>query len=72
MSDIPTNEEISRHFKAMLDSVTLIHELTPAQDNGTREIIDRNVHHLIYMLNNKWWDGYDLTLVNEAITLGKQ
>jgi hypothetical protein len=69
---IPTPEKIARHYSAMLDSVTLINSLVPTTDADDLDTLDRNVRHLEHMLLNDWWAGYDLALINAAITAGKQ
>lgn len=72
MTDTPTPEEISRHYSAMIDSVTLINNLVPTQDVKDLDTLDRNVRHLELMLLNDWWAGYDLAPINAAIITGKQ
>ena len=72
MSDTPTPEEIARQYSAMLDSVTLINALVPAEDADDLDTLDRNVRHLEQMILNDWWDGYDLAPINAALTAGKQ
>jgi hypothetical protein len=64
---LPTPEEIARHYAALKDSVALI-------DAGSTDAdaIARNVLHLEQMLANPWWDGYDMTAVEAAIAKGKQ
>jgi hypothetical protein len=70
--DIPTAEEIARHYSAMLDSVNLINNFVPTAETEALDTLDRNVRHLELMLLNNWWDGYDLAPINAAIVAGKQ
>ena len=67
MINNPTSEEIARHYSAMMDSVSLINSLVPTTDADDLNTLDRNVRHLEQMLLNDWWDGYDLTPIEEAI-----
>lgn len=76
--EIPAKEELDRHFSAMGDSVSLI-EGYVASEYGNRVIVknaenlatvERNVGHLKLMRDKPWWDGFDLTAVNAAITAG--
>lgn len=69
---IPAPEEVARHYSAMMDSVNLIKEIVPTTDADDLDALDRNVRHLEMMLLNDWWDSYDLTPINAAITAGKQ
>lgn len=70
--DNPTPEEISRHYSALLESVHLINALVPTQDAENLNILARNVRHLEIMLERDWWAGYDLSVINAAIMVGKQ
>jgi len=70
--DNPTPKETARHYSAMLDSVNLINSLVPTAETEALDTLDRNVRHLEQMLLNNWWAGYDLALINAAITAGKQ
>ena len=76
--EIPAKAELDRHFSAMGDSVSLI-EGYVAGKYGNRVIVkndenlatvERNVGHLKLMRDKPWWDGFDLTAVNAAITAG--
>ena len=76
--EIPAKADLDRHFSAMGDSVFLI-EGYVAGSYGNRVItkndeskatVERNVGHLKLMRDKPWWDGYDLTAVNAAITAG--
>ena len=72
MSDTPTAEEIAQHYSAAMDSVNLINDLM-AQDTRTDEeqdTVDRNVDHLMIMVNKDFWTTEDLTPFNNAITAG--
>jgi hypothetical protein len=72
MSDTPTAEKIAQHYSAAMDSVNLINDLM-AQDTRTDEeqdTVDRNVDHLMIMVNKDFWTTEDLTPLNNAITAG--
>jgi len=68
----PSNEEVARHYSAMMDSVNLINSLVPTTVQRDLDTLDRNVRHLELMLERNWWDGYDLAPINTAIVTGKQ
>lgn len=70
--DTPTQEQIVRHYWAMLESVNLINALVPTTELEALDTLDRNVRHLEYMLSFPWWAGYDLAPINAAIVAGKQ
>ena len=75
--EVPSAEEIAQHYKAMGDSVTLIHDIiagTAMQDETDeekRDCVNRNVEHLKIMLAKTWWGNEDMQLSNEAITVGE-
>lgn len=71
-------EELDQHFKALGDSVDLIHRL---KDNGPREgqsaeeaadEVSRNVEHIKIMLEKNFIkdSGRDLTPYTDAVTKG--
>ena len=66
---VPHPAEIARHYEAALDSVRLLlagkPEYMPEQD--WPDCIKRNVDHLKHMMQNPWWDGYDLAPFQQAI-----
>lgn len=75
--EVPSAEEIAQHYKAMGDSVTLIHDIiagTAMQDETDeekRDCVNRNVEHLKIMLAKTWWGNEDMQLSNKAITVGE-
>jgi hypothetical protein len=66
MNDIPTPEEIATYYSDMMDRVTLLNNLKDA-DDWYYHIIVHNISYLRKMLLNDWWDGYDLTPIEEVI-----
>jgi hypothetical protein len=72
-----TTEEISQHYSAMGDSVTLITDIIAgdamAEDDAADKqgCVDRNVEHLEIMVAKDYWTDEDMTAVNAAVTAGK-
>ncbi len=69
--DFPSAEQIAKHYIAMMDSVALINNLVPTQDDDFKTLVC-NVSHLEQMLMNDWWAGYDLAPINAAIMAHKR
>ena len=75
--DIPSTEEKAQHYKAMGDSVTLIHDviagnaMTEETDEEKKDCVKRNVEHLKIMVAKEWWGSEDMTPANNAITAGE-
>jgi hypothetical protein len=71
--EVPSAEEIARHYDAAMDSARLLladrPEYMPELD--WPDCIKRNAEHLEGMLKQPWWDGYDLTPFQQAIDLHK-
>ena len=72
-----TTEEISQHYSAMGDSVTLITDIIAgdamAEDDAADKqgCVDRNVEHLEIMVAKDYWTDESMTAVNAAVTAGK-
>lgn len=77
VSEVPSAEEIAQHYKAMGDSVTLIHDIiggTAMQDETDEErrgCVNRNVEHLKIMLAKTWWGKEDMQPSKKAIAAGE-
>jgi len=75
--DIPSTEEKAQHYKAMGDSVTLIHDviagnaMTEEPDEEKKDCVTRNVEHLKIMVAKEWWGDEDMQPSNEAIAAGE-
>jgi hypothetical protein len=69
----PSAEEIARHYDAAMDSVRLLFAGKPmyVSESDWPDCIKRNVEHLEIMLNQPWWDGYDLAPFQQAINAHK-
>lgn len=71
-----TPEQIAKHYKGMLDSVTLINavvsgaEMSEADPEDKVDAVDRNVRHLQIMLEQDFWTTEDMAPVNAAIAAG--
>lgn len=72
----PTPEQIAQHYKAMGDSVWVIHavindEYTPAGTEAEKvNTVERNVAHLEIMKAKDFWTDEDFTEVDAAIVAG--
>jgi hypothetical protein len=53
----PTADEITRHFSAAMDSVSLIAELTKKETltDAEKDAISRNKEHLKIMISRDWF-----------------
>jgi len=82
MVDTPSPEQITQHFSAMDDSVTLIDAIIAddseaLQNSGSvsevKLMITRNTDHLELQLSQDWAkdDSRDKTSYTDAITAGK-
>jgi len=57
-----TVEEIAQHYKACLDSLSVINDIDSDEDD-----ISRNVEHLKLMVAKEFWTDQDFTEINTAI-----
>ena len=75
--EVPSTEEKEQHYKAMGDSVTLIHDVIAGNamanetDEEKKDCVKRNVEHLKIMVAKEWWGDEDMQPSNEAITAGE-
>lgn len=67
-----TEQEISQHYSAMLESVTLVNEVVGCgdTDDESKDCVRRNVEHLDNMTTKDYWTTEDMTTVNQAIDNG--
>jgi len=67
--DIPTPEEVQRHYDAAMDSVNLINAGKPQgmTDQEWADCLKRNVDHLKIMVAKEWMQDQDLAPLNTAI-----
>ncbi len=68
----PTAAEITQHYKAAVDSVTMIDEFVALSDRDDEQVdcIRRNVQHLEFIVAKDFWTTEDLTPFHAAITAG--
>lgn len=75
--EVPSAEEIAQHYKAMGDSVTLIHDVIAGNamadetDEEKKDCVTRNVEHLKIMVAKDFWTDEDMQPSNEAIIAGE-
>ena len=71
--EVPTAEEVARHYSAALDSVTLLNAGKPAEmdDAEWADTKKRNTDHLQLMVAKEWMQGQDLAPLNAAIEANK-
>ena len=69
-----TPEEISRHYKAAMDSVALLEKVAADPDAYADDttIVERNVEHLQLVVGWDFWTTEDLTPFHDAITAGSE
>ena len=67
--EVPTADEVARHYAACLDSVNLLKAGKPEQmeDGEWADCVARNREHLELMLAKTYWTDQDLTPLREAI-----
>lgn len=64
----PTAEQIAQHYKAALDSVTLLEAGQPKgmEDAEWADTVKRNKEHLVIMLAKDFWTTEDLKPLQDA------
>jgi len=64
-----TPERIQKHYDAAMDSVNLLNAGKPAEmtDDDWTDCVSRNVEHLEIMVAKDFWNGQDLSPLNDAI-----
>tara|TARA_R110000772_G_scaffold62422_1_gene140347 strand:+ start:592 stop:795 length:204 start_codon:yes stop_codon:yes gene_type:complete len=60
--DTLTTEEITQHYSACLDSLTIL-----LDSEAEQEELGRNIEHLQFMLSKDFWTDQDFTAINEAL-----
>lgn len=70
MSDL-TTVTTEQHYLAMIDSANLIisGQINEQSDEDWQSSKKRNKEHLEHMLNKISFDDYDLSLINQAISI---
>jgi len=68
-----TSEEIAGHYSAAMDSVNLINDVIANPDAYISDptVLDRNVDHLLLVVDWSFWTDEDLTPFYDAISAGK-
>jgi len=71
MSDHMSAEDISRYYKAAMDSVNLINkgQQEDQSDAEWADILDRNQRHLQIVVDKDFWTDEDLTPFHDAIAV---
>ena len=69
MNDTITPEDIQRHYDAAMDSVSLLNAGKPEgmDDQEWADTVARNKEHLQIMVAKDFWQGQDLTPLQQAI-----
>jgi len=67
-------EEIARHYKAAMDSVTLLEKVAADPDAYADDptVVARNVEHLKLVVGWDFWTTENLTPFHNAITAGRE
>ena len=68
MNNIPTPEQIAKHYSACMDSVNLINAGQPegVTDEYWADAVARNKKHLKIMLAKDFWTTEDLSALQAA------
>ena len=66
-----TPEEIARHYKSAMDSVTLLEKVAadPGAYTDDPTVVERNVEHLKIVIGWDFWTDEDLTPFHDAIAV---
>ena len=69
MDEIETPEEIAQHYRAAMDSVTLLEKVAADPDAYAEDetVVERNVEHLKLVVEWDFWTDEDLTPFHNAI-----
>ena len=63
--------DLDRHYAAMLDSVAVVTALAASTDPDDIATVGRNVEHLTLMLTREEWEvRHDMEPIEDAIDLG--
>jgi len=67
--EVPSTEEIARHYSAMGDSVDLINAGQPEDMSAEdwADTVSRNVEHLVLMKAKDYWTNEDFTAIDAVI-----
>ena len=67
--EVETPEQIARHYKSAMDSVTLLERVAADPDAYANDetVVQRNVDHLKIVVGWDFWTDEDLTPFNNAI-----
>jgi hypothetical protein len=67
--EVPTTEEITQHYSAMLDSVNLLNAGQPTnmEDADWADTVSRNKEHLELMVAKDFWTTEDMSPVNAVL-----
>ena len=67
--NVKTPEEIARHYRSAMDSVTLLEKVAADPDAYTDDptVVERNVEHLKIVVGWDFWTDEDLTPFHNAI-----
>lgn len=67
--NLSDQQKIEKHYLISLESVDLINSFVAS--GGSKDEVKRNVEHLKIMVLKDFWDGQDLTPLNNAISSGE-
>lgn len=62
-------QKVEKHYLISLESSDLINSLIAS--GGNKEEVKRNVDHLKIMLGKNFWEGQDMTPIENAIVAGE-
>ena len=71
--DLSESQKVEKHYLITLESVDLINKAIAGEGvfGNPKDAVTRNVEHLKIMKAKDFWQGQDMTPINNAITAGE-
>ena len=71
--DLSESQKVEKHYLITLESVDLINKVIAGEEifEDTKNAVARNVEHLKIMRAKDFWQGQDMTPINNAIAVGE-
>jgi hypothetical protein len=71
--DLSESQKVEKHYLITLESVDLINKAIAGArfPEDPKKAVARNVEHLKIMLSKNFWEGQDMTPIEDAIVAGE-
>ena len=71
--DLNESQKVEKHYLITLESVDLINKVIAGEETfgDSKDSVSRNVEHLKIMKAKDFWQGQDMTPINNAIAVGE-